>query len=84
MPKPLNGSGRSTAWREDLNTFRRLEDRVQFAARVLQVKQLYALLGSVGATSRPLGIGKRTLERAMVEVPELGAAIDDVRTGAGR
>lgn len=83
MAKPKKGSGKTSEWREDLNSFRRT-DLTKFAAEVERVKQIYIRCGNVGQTAKELDIGKRTLERAMGDVPELQSAIDSARVMMGR
>lgn len=83
MTRPNKGSGKTTEWREDLNALRRL-DKGAFEAKIEQVKQLYQEHGSVGRVVVALGIGKRTFERAMLDIPELKRAVDSARTMFGR
>lgn len=84
MPRPMGThTGKVTELRENLNVFRR-SDVQRFEAEVQRIKSVYAVHGSIKATAAELKIGKRTLERAMRDIPELNEAIESVRVLSGR
>ena len=84
MPRPKKASsGKVSEFRADLDSLKR-RDREGFATEVERVKAIYETTGSIKATAKQLGVGKRTLERAMVDVPELGRAINSARVLMGR
>jgi predicted DNA-binding transcriptional regulator YafY len=79
MPRPkATNTGKVTEIRETLNVYRRM-DPVRFKSEIARISNLYASTGSIRATAERLNIGKRTLERMMVDVPELGQAINSLR-----
>ncbi len=84
MPRPFRpANGKVSEFRADLESLRR-RDKEGFESEVERVKRIYQTTGSIKATAGQLRIGKRTLERAMLDVPELSKAIDNARILMGR
>lgn len=85
MARPHNGTGKTTDFRGELDYLRgKPEFATQYQEAIGRVKQIYAETANIGTTAERLGIGKRTLERAMLDIPELQTAINDVRVAFGR
>lgn len=55
-----------------------------YNAAVDRIKAIYAMEGTIKKAAKRLRIGKRTLERAMRDHPDVGRAIDAVRAACGR
>lgn len=83
MPRPKEASGKTSVFREDLNSWRR-NDAPRFVQEIARIKQLYILRGSVELVAKDLDIGKRTFDRAMNDIPELQSAIKEARQSMGR
>lgn len=84
MPRPKNSAtGKVTEFRTGLDYLRRV-DQDGLATEVGRVQGLYLELGSIKALAKELAVGKRTLERAIRDVPELRKAINDARVRMGR
>lgn len=85
MARPKQGTGKTTDFRGELDYLRgKPEFAQQYADAIARVKQIYSETENIGKTAERLGIGKRTLERAMSDIPELQSAINDVRVAFGR
>jgi len=84
MPRPkATATGKVTAFRRNLDTWRE-EDRARFDSEIERVKEIYRRRKTITYTAQELKIGKRTLERAINDIAELGKAIDSVRALLGR
>lgn len=88
MPRPMSTlTGKITDLRSELDYLRGHPEIVTdedpkvtaYSATIQKVKGIYAAEGSIKKTAARLGVGKRTLERAMNVHAELARAIDDVR-----
>ncbi len=93
MPRPMNTpTGKVTDTRAELDYLREHPEimspdhpeRSVYQEVIDRVKAIYATEGSIKRTAKKLKIGKRTLERAMKDHPDLSNAIDSVRAMFGR
>lgn len=84
MPRPKSShTGKVTEFRTALDYLRQ-NNPEKFGELIEKVKAIYKTTGSIKATAGQLGVGKRTLERAMGDIAELRSAIDGARAIMGR
>lgn len=84
MSRPMaSATGKVTEFRNRLDYLRR-ENQELLTEEVSRVAGLYVEHGSIKRTAKALDIGKRTLERAIRDIPELSGAIESARVRMGR
>lgn len=86
MPRPSDcATGKVTGFRAELDYLRTHPETVYTLGEACKrVAALYLETGSIKATAKGLGVGKRTLERAIRDVPELATEIETARVRMGR
>lgn len=86
MPRPKDcTTGKVTGFRSELDYLRTHPETIYTLKEACErVAAVYLDKGSIAKTAKGLGVGKRTLERAMRDIPELASEIETARVRMGR
>lgn len=77
MPAPTQGIGQTSSLRYHLSS----PDEKARAEFIKQIAKAFGEDQNLTTVASRFGCKRRTLERAMVDFPQLGAAIEEIRTG---